>query len=615
MHGSSQDAKEQIRQAIDIVDLVGGYLPLRRQGRGYVANCPWHDDSRPSLQINPERQSWKCWVCDVGGDIFSFVMKMERVEFREALEMLAEKAGVSLAPTAKPASGSAGDKKTLFAAAAWAEEQFHHCLLNDPQAEPARKYLAERNLSAESIRKFRLGFSPPAWDWLVGRAANTPWTTPVLDRVGLILQRNTGEGWHDRFRGRVMFPIHDVRDRAIAFGGRVLPQFADDRSAKYVNSPETPLFSKSNQLYGLAQARDAIARAKQVVVMEGYTDVIMAHQNGVEQAVAVLGTALNERHLPLLRRFTDRVVLVLDGDEAGQRRAAEILELFIANQIDMRILTLPAELDPCDFIAEQGGTAFLQLLEQAIDALEHRLQLATRGVSSRDTHQVTVAVEQVLATLAKSRRGMGLDSSAFVLREQQVLSRLAREFRLPEEQLRARLRDLRRAGQRNEALSRSAITADSAGEVASSKISAFEQELLELALTDAAHARKLGANILADELLSPLARGLYQLILEALKRGDRVDFQSLMLAVEDAATKSLLVALDESCQAKAGSDASQRLQDLLNRQLRRQEDAERQDGLAALRNENLDLDAKEEILKQHFAQLRSRQAGSLSTDG
>ena len=615
MYGSSQDAKEQIRQAIDIVDLVGGYLPLRRQGRGYVANCPWHDDSRPSLQINPERQSWKCWVCDVGGDIFSFVMKMERVEFREALEMLAEKAGVSLTPTAKPAGGSAGDKKTLFAAAAWAEEQFHRCLLQDPQAEPARKYLAERNISAESIRKFRLGFSPPAWDWLVGRAANTPWTTPVLDRVGLILQRSTGEGWYDRFRGRVMFPIHDVRDRAIAFGGRVLPQFADDHSAKYVNSPETPLFSKSNQLYGLAQARDAIARAMQVVVMEGYTDVIMAHQNGVEHAVAVLGTALNERHLPLLRRFTDRVVLVLDGDEAGQRRAAEILELFIANQIDLRILTLPEQLDPCDFIANQGGTAFLQLLEQAIDALEHRLRLATRGVSSRDTHQVTVAVEQVLATLAKSRRGMGLDSSAFALREQQVLSRLGREFHLPEEQLRARLRDLRRAGQRNEALSGSAITADQAGETSPPKISAFEQELLELALTDEAHARKLGANILADELLSPLARGLYQLILEALKRGDRVDFQSLMLAVEDAATKSLLVALDESCQAKAGSDAGQRLQDLLNRQLRRQEDAERQDGLAALRNENLDLDAKEEILKQHFAKLRSRQAGSLSTDG
>ena len=612
MQGSSQDAKEQIRQAIDIVDLVGGFLPLRRQGRGYVANCPWHDDSRPSLQINPERQSWKCWVCDVGGDIFSFVMKMERVEFREALEMLAEKAGVSLQAAAKPASGSAGDKRTLFAALAWAEEQFHRCLLQDPQAEPVRKYLAERNISAESIRKFRLGFSPPAWDWLVGRAANTAWTTAVLERVGLILPRTTGEGWYDRFRGRVMFPIHDVRDRPIAFGGRIMPQFADDRSAKYVNSPETPLFSKSSQLYGLAQARDAVARAKQVVVMEGYTDVIMAHQHGVEHAVAVLGTALNARHLPLLRRFTDRVVLVLDGDEAGQRRSAEILELFIANQLDLRVLTLPEQLDPCDFIAQRGAEAFLSLLAQAIDALEHRLRLATQGVSSRDTHQVTVAVEQVLATLAKSRRGMGLDSSAFVLREQQVLSRLAREFRLPEEQLRVRLRDLRRGNSR----SGGAITSETASvETSSPKISAFEKELLELALTDGAYARKLGANILADELSSPLARGLYQLILEALKRGDRVDYQSLMLAVEDAATKSLLVELDEACQAKASSDASLRLQDLLSRRERGHEDAQRQEDLAAFRDKRFDPQQEEIALEEFFAKLKSRQTGSLSTDG
>ncbi|MEX2170168.1 MAG: DNA primase [Pirellulales bacterium] len=612
MQGSSQDAKEQIRQAIDIVDLVGGFLPLRRQGRGYVANCPWHDDSRPSLQINPERQSWKCWVCDVGGDIFSFVMKMERVEFREAMEMLAEKAGVSLQAVAKPASGSAGDKRTLFAALAWAEEQFHRCLLQDPQAEPVRNYLADRKISAESIRKFRLGFSPPAWDWLVARAANTAWTTAVLERVGLILQRTTGEGWYDRFRGRVMFPIHDVRDRPIAFGGRIMPQFADDRSAKYVNSPETPLFSKSSQLYGLAQARDAVARAKQVVVMEGYTDVIMAHQHGVEHAVAVLGTALNERHLPLLRRFTDRVVLVLDGDEAGQRRSAEILELFIANQLDLRVLTLPEQLDPCDFIAEQGGDAFLQMLGQAVDALEHRLRLATRGVSSSDTHQVTVAVEQVLATLAKSRRGMGLDSSAFVLREQQVLSRLAREFRLPEEQLRVRLRDLRRGNSR----SGGAITSDTASEeTLSPKISAFEKELLELALTDGAYARKLGANILAAELSSPLARGLYQLILEALKRGDRVDYQSLMLAVEDAATKSLLVELDEACHAKAGSDASLRLQDLLSRRERGHEDAQRQEDLAAFRDKRFDPQQEEIALEEFFAKLKSRQTGSLSTDG
>lgn len=612
MLDSFQDAKEQVRQTIDIVDLVQGYTPLRRSGRNYVALCPWHDDRDPSLQINPERQSWKCWVCDIGGDIFNFVMKMENIEFREALEMLAERAGVALRSSAKPASGGASDKKTLLAAVAWAEEQFHRCLLQDPQAEPARKYLADRNITADSIRKFRLGFSPNLWDWLVNRAANTKWTSAVLDRVGLILQRNTGEGFYDRFRGRVIFPIYDVQSRPIAFGGRILPQFSDDRSAKYVNSPETPLFSKSNQLYGLSHAREAIARAKQVVVMEGYTDVIMAHQNGVEHTVAVLGTALGERHLPLLRRFTEQVLLVLDGDEAGQKRSGEILELFIANQVDLRVLTLPEGLDPCDFIREQGGGAFLQLLADAVDALEHKLRLATQGVSASDTHRVTVAVEKVLATLASVRRGMNVDRSAQMIREQQVISRLAREFRLPEEQLRTRLKDLRRSNERREKLSSSAITEEIKP---SEKISAFEQELLELALTDEGLARKLGANVRADELKSPLARGLYGTIVEALKRGERVDFQSLMLAIEDAPTKNLLVQIDEACQAKSGSDGNQRLQDLLSHLSRGSENAKRRDELAALRENRFDPLQEEIALEKFFANLKNRQTGSLSTDG
>ncbi|HMO86224.1 MAG TPA: CHC2 zinc finger domain-containing protein, partial [Lacipirellulaceae bacterium] len=169
---SLQDAKEQVRQAVDIVDLVGGYVALRRQGRGFVALCPWHDDSRPSLQVNPERQSWKCWVCDVGGDIFSWVMRSEGLEFREALEMLAERAGVTLQPSAAPRSEAESqfDRRNLLRAMAWAEEQFHQCLRQSPEAEPARRYLAERGIEDASIDKFRLGFAPQQWDWLLGRA-------------------------------------------------------------------------------------------------------------------------------------------------------------------------------------------------------------------------------------------------------------------------------------------------------------------------------------------------------------------------------------------------------------------------------------------------------------
>jgi DNA primase len=258
---SLQYAKEQIRQSIDIVDLIGGYVALRRQGRGYVGLCPWHDDARPSFQVNPDRQSFKCWVCDIGGDIFSFVMRAEGMEFREALELLAERAGVSLAPVGRP-EGQADnpfERRNLLKAMAWAEEQFHQCLLRSPAAEPARRYLADRGVNDASIAAFHIGFSPNEWDWMLKRGATANWQPAVLERVGLIGKREAG-GYYDRFRGRLMFSIRDARSRPIAFGGRVLPEFARDNDAKYVNSPETPLFNKSSELYALDAARDAIAK-------------------------------------------------------------------------------------------------------------------------------------------------------------------------------------------------------------------------------------------------------------------------------------------------------------------------------------------------------------------
>ncbi len=220
--GGAHDAKEQVRQAIDIVDLVSSYVQLRRQGRNYVGLCPWHDDSKPSLQVNPERQSFKCWVCDFGGDVFSFVMRAENLEFREALELLAERAGVELRPQPPrpsepggppPRSEGTTDKRTLFRAAAWAEDQFHRCLLESPEAEPGRVYLAERGLSTETINRFKLGFAPDRWDWLLERARGTEFSPAILERVGLLRRKELGGGFYDWFRGRVMFSIRDSRSR------------------------------------------------------------------------------------------------------------------------------------------------------------------------------------------------------------------------------------------------------------------------------------------------------------------------------------------------------------------------------------------------------------------
>lgn len=623
-----QHAKEQVRQSIDLVDVVGGYLQLRRSGRGYVGLCPWHDDSKPSFQVNPERQTFKCWVCDLGGDVFSFLMRIEGIEFREALEMLADRAGVTLTtPSPQQQAGGVGDKKTLLAACAWAADRFHHCLTADPQGEPARLYLAERGINAESVQKFRLGFAPNQWDWLLTQARATRFSAAVLERVGLAAPRQQGEGFYDRFRGRVMFPIRDPQARVIAFGGRVLPQWADERSAKYVNSPETPLFSKSAQLYGLDLARAAVAQDHPLVVMEGYTDVIMAHQHGVASAVAVLGTALTERHLPLIRRFTDRVALVLDGDGAGRKRASEVLELFVGNPIDLRVLTLPDGLDPCDFIASQGCEPFRRLLSAAPDALEHKLRIVTEGLVSADrTHEASLAVEQVLSTLARARSGGGLPTSAQMVREQHILGRLARETRLSEEGLRSRLVDLRRssspatiaAGRRpNEQTTEGGQQSPRAA-----SLPAWERELLELLVADPRCAVRIGHAVHATSLTHPAAQRVLRLLenVQVQTGLEEVDLDRLLTGTEEPDLKSLLVDLDDSRRVKEGAaqrnDHLLRLEELLQQMNQRIERDERRAQIEALRNRSLDPTQEDQALADLFSRLKqTRQADVLSTDG
>lgn len=618
----SNDAKELVRQATDIVDLVGSYLQLRRQGRGYVALCPWHDDSRPSLQVNPERQSFKCWVCDIGGDVFSFLMKMDGLEFREALEQLADRAGIDLAPlqglAPRAEPGSPADKKTLFAAMAWAEALYHRCLKDYPGAAPARRYLEERRLGAESVDRFRIGFAPPDWDWLLKQAAGAGFSPAVLERVNLAAPRKSGDGHYDQFRGRLLFPIRDVRSRPVAIGGRVLPEIAaaesnpDYKPAKYVNSAETPIYTKSRELYALDLARDEAQRQNQIIVVEGYTDVIAAHQAGVTNVVAACGTAMGEGHLKLIRRYTDRVVLVLDGDDAGIKRASELLELFVASPVELKILTLPGGLDPCDFVLSHGSDEFAALVDSAPDALEHKL----RSVSERmptavdNTHDAANAVEEVLGTLAKTRVAMGESHSSMLLREQSVLGRLSRRFRLPEEGLRQRLADLRRGNRpATPAAGHPDQPIDSPPPVRGIRsLSAWEREACELLLVDPAVATQLTSTLDEADFASPAGRSLFLLTREQAEHGNAT-FDRLMLATDNERLKNLIVELDEAGRGRAASDTAQRVTDLLSARRRRLEAARRGEQIAALEEGNLADTVADEAVIALFADRKRNETG------
>ncbi len=602
--GAFDDAKEQVRQSVDIVEVLRNYMDLRPQGRDLVGLCPWHDDSRPSLRVNRERQYWKCWVCNVGGDVFSFIMRREGVGFREALEMLAERAGVVL-PSARPAApGSPDDKRTLYQAAAWAEEQFHRYLLQAPEAEPARRYIAERQINSESVRRYRLGFSPNSWQWLLDRAKGTPYSPQVLEALGLASRSSRSGNYFDFFRGRLIFPIRDSQSRPVAFGARHLPGITQGDGPKYINSTETRLYRKSEQFYGLDVVRHYVEKHRRISIVEGYTDVILSVQHGIEDVVAVCGTALTEQHLRLLKRYADVVTLILDGDAAGQNQSNRILEMFIAEQLDLRVLTLPDGLDPADYLARYGAESFRELAEGAVDALDYKIRNLLQGLDpSRDTHRANQALEEILRVVSLAPASNSL--AAARLREQQIIARLARLFHVLEPQLHARLAELRQTRR---------TTSKPVAPLAEPRwtcrsLPAWDCELLAI-LCVAPELTGAMSEAFAPSLVeSPPARQIYELFLELFRSGQTPDAQTVMSRIEDLDLQSLLVELIEQADEKAERSEqtpSERLEELKLSYQRRQQELDRRRRLTALQ-QNLDSQEELRVLEEMIELTRQRQ--------
>lgn len=615
------DAKEQIRQKVDIVDLVGSSISLKRSGRGYVGLCPWHDDSKPSMQVNPERQTWKCWVCDIGGDIFSFAMKRDGLDFVEALKMLAERAGIRLddGNRKRIEPGSPEDKNTLFQCCEWAAKQFHEYLLRSEGAEVARNYIEERAITPASVEKFKIGFAPDQWSFLTDRAKTTPFSPAVLDACGLLIKNEEKGRTYDRFRGRVMFPIHDSQGRTIAFGGRIIPNLAKEDAAKYINSPETKLFSKSEQLYALEIARHSVQKSRSITVVEGYTDVIMCHQYGVDDVVAVLGTALTERHIPLLRRFADTVNLVLDGDEAGQRRTNDILEIFVAANMDLRILTLPEEFDPAEFLVERGGEAFRELMAGAVDALEHKIRVATRGIDLvRESHKANLALEEILATISRGLPQGTLDTTA--LRANQLLSRLAREFRLEIGDVRERFMQLRKDGAHKTPSRPIAIDGTEAAErtFRLADFSPRENELLELFVLHCELAPTALSEVAEDDLSADGAKLLFRTYRQLEEAGESLEFQFVLAQIEEPSLKNLLVQLDDVAtkkQAKVNLDPATRMRSVISKFQQHHVQRQLRETEAKLEQNHFNPEEEVDVLKSMIAAQRRQQGIIAPTEG
>lgn len=435
---------DEIKARLDIVDVVGSYVNLKRSGKRYKALCPFHQEKTPSFVVFPETQTWHCFgACSTGGDIFTFIMKREGVDFQGALRLLAQRAGISLEAMQEEEEEQAELRKRLRDMHAAATAYFHENLTRRPEGEVARAYVKARGLNAETVAAFQLGYAADTWDGLLKYLKGLGYTEEEMARAGLIVIRDDGRAY-DRFRHRLIIPLHDAQGRVIAFAGRVL----DKGEPKYLNSPQTPIFDKGRTLYGYAQAIAAIREADKAIIVEGYMDVLRAHQAGFRNVVASMGTALTPTQLRLLARHTKHIVFALDPDAAGLHaveRGVEVARETLADQVepmitptgalrfqstldvDLRVLLLPEGKDPDDLIGE-APERWATLVEEALPVLDFYLHRISEDLPL-DTPEGKREAVRVMAPLLR-------EVSDATVRDH-YLQRLARLLRVDERALAA----------------------------------------------------------------------------------------------------------------------------------------------------------------------------------
>jgi DNA primase len=525
---SPADETKQIKAANDIVDVIASYLgPVHSAGKLFKAICPFHQDTRPSLQIDRHWQNYHCWACGAKGDVLTFVEKYEKVGFKEARAILARRAGIKL--ESEPAADD--PKQQLFEVMRWAQEVYQQCYLESDKAAEARRYMGGRRLAGPTVRQFGIGFAPLDGEWLVRKARHDGHDPARLVAAGLLAARDEGQGHYDRFRDRVMFPIRDTQGRTVAFGGRILPTSPyADRGPKYYNSPDTALFHKSSVIFGLDVARHAGTKDGFLAVVEGYTDVMMAHQCGVANVVATMGTALTAGHVAQLRRYAPKVELVYDADAGGQTGVDRALELFISQDVELAVATLPDGLDPCDLLARPDGIdRFKAALAAATDVLDFKLNhLNARG----DADSVEGKRRTVDAVLAVMAMAPPVPNQAAQLKQQLMVTRLAQRVGVRQESVWARLRELQADRRRAEERGGGRATAGDLPKVAG-KPPAIESQLLQILLVEPDLVPDARAKVPADAVTHTGLRRLLEELYALAAAGEPADLDGLRVRLLD----------------------------------------------------------------------------------
>ena len=507
----------QIQDRVDIVEIISGFVPLKRAGKNFKAPCPFHQEKTPSFMVSAEKQIFHCFGCGAGGNVFGFLMKAEKKDFREVVESLAERVGVEIPRDSYAAAAETQRAEALQKANSAALDFYHRYLLTDRAAAKAMEYLKRRGIRGETIQNFKLGYAPESWDGLL-RALRESCPERVLERAGLVIAKKDG-GFYDRFRQRLMFPILDAKGACVAFGGRVL----DDSLPKYLNSPETEIYSKGRHLYGLHQARKSVRECDSVIVVEGYMDLIACHQGGVENVVASLGTALTTEQVRLIKRHTRNVIMLYDADKAGELATLRGLELFLEEGLDVKIVRLEKGHDPDSFIREFGIERFRQALAAARTLFEYKLSLLTDQYDARTTEGKVKIAGQMLDLFSKVQNE--------VLRSE-WLKALARELVVPEQALETELRKNR---------GRQRIRFEEPAVPPGAEIRPVEKILMALLLENAEFISVAREELRPDDFLHPGIRKLVQRIFE--KDGAQLRAVQMMNTYNDDPETGALLSL------------------------------------------------------------------------
>lgn len=391
------DAVDHIRQVANILDIASQYTTLRRRGKRHVGLCPFHSEKDPSFTVDGEKQLFHCFGCGAGGDIFTLVMEKENLSFSEALQVLAQKYNVPLPEKKEPSPKQKKLKEELYKINESALAFFKKNLYNTQEGKKALIYLEERNIPEEIIQELKIGYALNSWDSLFSFFRGKNVSPQILDKAGLVIPREKKEGYYDRFRGRIIFPIFNLTGKVVAFGGRTI----FDAEPKYLNSPDTPVYSKGKLLYGLNFCKEAIREQEEVVLVEGYTDFVSLYRAGIRNIAASLGTSLTPDQVSLAARFASRIIVSYDADSAGRRAASRAVSLGFEKGIQIKILNLPPKMDPDSFINQRGPEAFKELIAASTPGLKFLIDFHQQGKKEQTPEEKSKIARAVVEEIEK----------------------------------------------------------------------------------------------------------------------------------------------------------------------------------------------------------------------